>query len=111
MKSDNKKQGIKTTNQKTTLIENENREYAECVVLKPVGYPFEFNLMDDDFEIKNKELFEEYAREQWLGLVVRENSHLFDQKIIPDYGFEIVTAKPNNSIISENTKIKLITDE
>ena len=111
MKSDNKKQGIKTTNQKTTLIENENREYAECVVLKPVGYPFEFNLMDDDFEIKNKELFEEYAREQWLGLVVRENSHLFDQKIIPDYGFEIVTARPNNSIISENTKIKLITDE
>ena len=111
MKSYNKKQGIKTTNQKTTLIENENREYAECVVLKPVGYPFEFNLMDDDFEIKNKELFEEYAREQWLGLVVRENSHLFDQKIIPDYGFEIVTAKPNNSIISENTKIKLITDE
>ncbi len=111
MKSDNKKQGIKTANQKTTLIENENREYAECVVLKPVGYPFEFNLMDDDFEIKNKELFEEYAREQWLGLVVRENSHLFDQKIIPDYGFEIVTARPNNSIISENTKIKLITDE
>ena len=111
MKSDNKKPEIKSTNPKTTLIENENREYAECVVLKPVGYPFEFNLMDDDFEIKNKELFEEYAREQWLGLVVRENSHLFDQKIIPDYGFEIITAKPNNSIITENTKIKLITDE
>ncbi len=111
MKSDNKKPEIKSTNPKTTLIENENREYAECVVLKPVGYPFEFNLMEDDFEIKNKELFEEYAREQWLGLVVRENSHLFDQKIIPDYGFEIITAKPNNSIISENTKIKLITDE
>ena len=111
MKSDNKKPEIKSTNPKTTLIENENREYAECVLLKPVGYPFEFNLMEDDFEIKNKELFEEYAREQWLGLVVRENSHLFDQKIIPDYGFEIITAKPNNSIISENTKIKLITDE
>ena len=29
MKSDNKKQGIKTTNQKTTLIENENREYLD----------------------------------------------------------------------------------
>ncbi|MBQ2654396.1 MAG: AAA family ATPase [Methanobrevibacter sp.] len=111
MKSDNKKPEKKSTNPKTTLIENENREYAECVVLKPVGYPFEFNLMDDDFEIKNKELFEEYAREQWLGLVVRENSHLFDQKIIPDYGFEIISAKPDNSIISENTKIKLITDE
>jgi len=111
LKSDNKKVEIKTTNQKPTKIENDNKEYAQCVVLKPVGYPFDFNMMEDDFEIKNHELFEEYAREQWLGLVVKENSHLFDQKIIPDYGFEIVSAKPNNSIISENTKIKLITDE
>ena len=91
--------------------DSENKEYAEYVVLKPVGYPFDFNLMDEDIEITNSALFEEYAREQWLGLVVCENSHLFDQKIIPDYGFEIVTAKPNNSIISEKTKIKLITDE
>ncbi len=111
LKSDNKKAEIKTTNQKQPLKETESKEYAECVVLKPVGYPFEFNLMDENIEITNKELFEEYAREQWLGLVVRENSHLFDQKIIPDYGFEIIKAKPNNSIISENTKIKLITDE
>ena len=111
LKSDNKKQELKTTNPKQPIKENENREYAECVVLKPVGYPFEFNLMDENIEITNKELFEEYAREQWLGLVVRENSHLFDQKIIPDYGFEIVKAKPNNSIISENTRIKLINDE
>ena len=111
MKSDNKITELKTTNQKQSIKETESKEYAECVVLKPVGYPFEFNLMDDDIEITNKELFEEYAREQWLGLVVRENSHLFDQKIIPDYGFEIIKAKPNNSIISENTKIKLITDE
>ena len=111
LKSDNKQQELKTTNQKQPIKEIENREYAECVVLKPVGYPFEFNLMDENIEITNKELFEEYAREQWLGLVVRENSHLFDQKIIPDYGFEIVKAKPNNSIISENTKIKLINDE
>ena len=111
MKSDNKKQEMKTANQKPVVIENENREYAELVVLKPVGYPFDFTLMDEDIEITNRVLFEEYAREQWLGLVVREKSHLFDQKIIPDYGFEIVTAKPNNSIISENTRIKIITDE
>ena len=111
MKSDNKKAEIKTTNQKQTKIEVENKEYAECVVLRPVGYPFEFNLMDDEIEITNKELFEEYARDQWLGLVVKENSHLFDQKIMPDYGFEIIKAKPNNSIISETTRIKIITDE
>ena len=87
------------------------KNMLNVLLLKPVGYPFEFNLMDEDIVITNKELFEEYAREQWLGLVVCENSHLFDQKIIPDYGFEIISAKPNNSIISEKTKIKLITDE
>ena len=111
MKSDNKKQEIKSANQKPVIKETEDKEYAELVVLKPVGYPFDFNLMEEDIEITNTDLFEEYAREQWLGLVVREKSHLFDQKIIPDYGFEIVTAKPNNTIISENTKIKIITDE
>lgn len=46
-----------------------------------------------------------------MGLEVNENSYLFDQKIIPDYGFEIITAKPNGSIISEKTKIKLIDEE
>ena len=111
LKSDNKKTEMKTTTQKQSKIESENKEYAGCVVIRPVGYPFEFSLMDENIEITNKELFEEYARDQLLGLVVRENSHLFDQKIIPDYGFEIVKAKPNNSIITENTKIKLITDE
>ena len=111
MKSNNKKQEIKTTTQKTSKIENDDKEYAQLVVIKPVGYPFDFALMDEDIEIKNIELFEEYAREQWLGLVVREKSHLFDQKIIPDYGFEIVSAKPNNSIISEDTRIKIIIDK
>ncbi len=111
MKNDNKKQEIKTTNQKQSIKDIEDREDAEYIILKPVGYPFDFTLMEDNIEINNEKLFEEYAREQWQGLVVKESSHLFDQKIIPDYGFEIVTAKPNNSIITENTRIKLITDE
>ena len=111
MKSDNKQKEMKITTQKIDKIENENKEYADLVVIKPVGYPFDFNLMDENIEITNTSLFEEYAREQWLGLVVCEKSFLFDQKIIPDYGFEIITAKPNNSIISDSTKIKIISDE
>ncbi len=111
LKSDSKQHEIKTTNQKTSKVENDDKDYAELVVVKPVGYPFDFTVMDDDIEITNTKLFEEYAREQWLGLVVCEKSHLFDQKIIPDYGFEIVTAKPDNSLIGENTKIQIITDK
>lgn len=111
LKSDSKQLEIKTNNQKTSKIENENKDCAELVVIKPVGYPFDFTLMDENIEITNTGLFEEYAREQWMGLVVKENAFLFDQKIIPDYGFEIISAKPDNSIISEKTKIKIITDE
>lgn len=111
MKNDNKKQEINKTTAKQSKLDLEDRENAECVILKPVGYPFEFNLMDEDVVITNKELFEEYAREQWLGLVVSESSHLFDQKIIPDYGFEVISAKPDNSIIAETTRIKLVSDE
>lgn len=111
MKNDSKQIDKKTSPTKSTVIENENKEYAECVVIKPIGYPFDFDLMDNEIEIKNKELFQEYAREQWLGLVVCKDSYLFDQKIIPDYGFKIISVKPDDSIISENTKIKIITDE
>ena len=111
IKSNNKLKDLKTTSQKYDKIEKDNNNYADLVVIKPVGYPFDFNMVEDDIEITNDKLFEQYAREQWLGLEVSEESYLFDQKIIPDYGFEIVTAKPNNSIISESTEIKVINDE
>ncbi|MBE6499557.1 MAG: AAA family ATPase [Methanobrevibacter thaueri] len=111
LKSDNKFIEHKTNPQKHSVNDNENHEYAELIVVKPIGYPFEFNILDGELKITNSTLFEEYAREQWLGLLVRESAYLFDQKIIPDYGFEIITAKPDNSIISEKTRIKIITDE
>ena len=61
MKTDNKKPELKSTTSKSAKKENENKEFAECVVLRAVGYPFDFNLMENDFEIKNKKLFEEYT--------------------------------------------------
>ena len=108
MKTNNKTHETKPSNPKSKPAQKENTPFAECIVLKPVGYPFDFAMMENNLEIIDKALFEEYAREQWLGLVVKENSYLFDQKIIPDYGFQIVSLNPNNSIISENTKIKLL---
>ncbi len=111
MKTNNKTHETKTiSNPKSkTRAKKKTLLFAECIILKPVGYPFfDFAMMENNLEIIDKALFEEYAREQWLGLVVKENSYLFDQKIIPDYGFQIVSLNPNNSIISENTKIKLL---
>ena len=53
LKSDSKQLEIKTNNQKTSKIENENKDCAELVVIKPVGYPFDFTLMDENIEITN----------------------------------------------------------
>lgn len=111
MKTNNKKIEIKSSSSAKFSKASEENIACQTLVLKAVGYPFNFNLMETDLEIVNEELFEEYSREQWLGLIVKENSYLFDQKIVPDYGFKIVTAVPNNSIINENTKITLIENE
>lgn len=108
MKTNNLQQETKTHNSKPKPNKLEDAVFTESVTLKAMGYPFNFNLMETNLEIKDEKLFEEYAKEQWLGLEVNEGSYLFDQKIIPDYGFKIIDAKPNNSIISEKTKIRII---
>ena len=108
MKSDNKSQEIKINNPKKTNTKKDLEIKTDKLVLKAIGYPFNFSLMETNLEITNEALFEEYCKEQWLGLEVSEGSYLFDQKIIPDYGFEIISAKPNNSVINDNTKITII---
>lgn len=108
LKNNNIKIDPKSTKTKQKVNKVDKTIYTKFVEIQPIGYPFDFNLMEDDLEINDIVLFEEYAREQWLGLTVKEGAFLFDQKIIPDYGFKILTAKPNDSVISENTIIKLV---
>ena len=111
MKNNSQKSELKNTSQKSAVFESDNKRNAECVVLKTAGYPFEFDLMENTLEITDKSLFEQYARDQWLGMEINSESYLFDQKIIPDFAFKVVSVKPENSIISETTKIKIIIDE
>jgi AAA family ATPase len=76
------------------------------LVLETAGYPFSFGMLESpNIEISDKYLFEQYAKEQWVGSVVEIGSYLFDQKILPDYAFRVVAVYPNNSIITENTAI------
>ncbi len=101
----------KSTNTITTSKVNNNKE-AKAVVLKAVGYPFNFALMDgSNIEISDKVLFEQYARDQWIGMDVSEGTYLFDQKIIPDFAFKVITVFPNNSVIGENTSIVIVEEE
>lgn len=112
MKSDNKlsKSKISSKNLNSTN-ENSNKE-TKIMVLKSAGYPFNFSLMENPkLEVSDKTLFEYYAKDQWLGTIAIEGSYLFDQKIIPDFGFKILTAYPNNSMIGEKTSIILLDEE
>lgn len=82
---------------------------TKLVVLQSIGYPFLCNLVDNPkVEIFDKELFELYAREQWIGCSVKEGSFLFDQKLLPDFAFKIIKAHPDESTITQNTSILLM---
>ncbi|WP_245637477.1 AAA family ATPase [Methanobrevibacter filiformis] len=85
---------------------------TRALVLEGAGYPFKLSIMEPPkIEMFDRDLFEQYAKEQWLGSAVSEGSYLFDQKILPDFGFKVITAVPNNSIISEDTSIVLLVNE
>ncbi len=111
MKNNSKQNEPKNQNQKSEVFIGKGETVAESIVLKAAGYPFDFELMEDKLEITDKKLFEHYARDQWLGIKISNNSYLFDQKIIPDFAFKVLSVTPEESIISETTKIKIIIED
>jgi AAA family ATPase len=82
---------------------------ARLVVLRDVGYPFRLkgDPKPTGLAVDNEDLFEDYAREQWMGSVVKTGMYLFDRYIIPDYAFQIKSVEPENSIINKKTRILL----
>ena len=104
-KSANKKKPEVSIISKAAYSENETK----VLVLETAGYPFNFGLLEGpNLEISDKVLFEQYAIDQWSGTSVRTGSYLFDQKIIPDFAFKIITAYPEDSVIGENTSIEIV---
>ena len=109
VKSENKSSNVKKSEVsiKNKTIFNENE--TKVLVLETAGYPFNFGLLEGpNLEISDKVLFEQYAIDQWGGTLVRTGSYLFDQKIIPDFAFKIITAYPEDSVIGENTTIEIV---
>ncbi|MGQ4910586.1 MAG: AAA family ATPase [Candidatus Thorarchaeota archaeon] len=82
---------------------------ARLVILKDVGYPFRLkgDPKPSGLTVDNEDLFADYAREQWMGSIVKSGMYLFDRYIIPDYAFQVDKVEPENSIISKNTRITL----
>lgn len=111
VKSENKSSNIKKSEvsikNKSSFSDNETK----VLVLETAGYPFNFGLLEGpNLEISDRVLFEQYAIDQWSGTRVKTGSYLFDQKIIPDFAFKILTAHPENSVIGENTSIVIVTN-
>ncbi len=110
----NVKSENKSSSKKKSEVSIKNRaSFSEIetkvLVLETAGYPFNFGLLESpNLEISDKVLFEQYAIDQWSGTSVRTGSYLFDQKIIPDFAFKIITAYPEDSVIGENTSIEIV---
>ncbi len=99
------KESSKKTSQKQTI----EVPSAKTVILRDMGYPFRVkgDPRSTGLEVDSEELFADYAREQWMGTIVRHGLYLFDRYIMPDYAFQVVEVKPEESVIAKNTKIRL----
>lgn len=101
--------------QKTPIRQQEainERTETKLIVLKPIGYPLESSYIDTpEIEVKNKELFDIYAKEQWKDYKVHKNQYLFDQKLIPDFAFQVVEIRPDYSYITSNTSFLVLPTE
>ena len=99
VKSENKSSSKKKSEVSIKNRASFNEIETKVIVLETAGYPFNFGLLEGpNLEISDKVLFEQYAIDQWSGTSVRTGSYLFDQKIIPDFAFKIITAYPEDSV-------------
>jgi AAA family ATPase len=76
---------------------------AKFVVLKPAGYPMKCEF--DYPEVSEPRVFDYYAREQWLGTMVKKGDYLFDRRMYPDFAFEVINMEPKHATIGKSTAI------
>lgn len=83
---------------------------AKEVVLRPAGYPLEVNSVPVNpiLRIRDEKLFSAYAVDQWQGIKVKPTDYLFDQLLLPDFAFEVVSVMPTEAHIVAETNIRLI---
>ncbi|MEM2142167.1 MAG: AAA family ATPase [Candidatus Thorarchaeota archaeon] len=109
--------GAKTqTNVRGSTKKNSKGHGAEVpgatrLVLREVGYPFRLrgDPKPGGLEVDSIELFTEYAREQWIGSIVRTGIYLFDRYVMPDFAFQVMEVEPPEAVITRHTDIVLQT--
>ena len=82
---------------------------TKLLVLRDIGYPFRIkgDPKPTGLEIDSEELFEDYAREQWIGTIVKKDIYLFDRYILPDFAFQVIDVEPDKSVIAKETHVRL----
>ena len=99
---------VKAKHSKREGGENFNARPARMIKLAPAGFPIRELHRNYPINIEKEDLFELYAKEQWIGSIVKIGDYLFDQRVIPDFAFQIKSALPTGNVkIVENTIIKL----
>ena len=103
---------IKTKHSKRVVTDKDDARPARLIRLRPVGFPIREMHRNLSINIENLELFELYAKEQWMGSIVSIDDYLFDQRVIPDFAYQVTRALPTGAVkISDNTIIEIDTSD
>ena len=77
------------------------------VVLEPAGFPIRVSSENVKVSADDPVLFNIYARDQWIGEIVKEGDYLFDNSILPDYAFKVISTYPKEGgMITSETVFK-----
>jgi AAA family ATPase len=99
---------IKAKHSKRIVSEKESARPARHIKIRPVGFPIREMHRNYFVNIENFDLFELYAKEQWMGSIVSANDFLFDQRVIPDYAYQVKRVHPSGAVkITEDTIIEV----
>lgn len=80
---------------------------ARLVWIRAAGFPLK-DPVNYPISVTDEKLFEVYAKDQWIGSTVSVGDYIFDQRIIPDFAFEIMKVLPLGTVtIAEDTIVRL----
>ena len=77
---------------------------AKYCILRGAGYPLVTTSYDYP-KVSEQKVFEYYAKEQWNGIRVKKGDYLFDDRMFPDFAFEVVKVEPEGTVISWSSVI------
>ncbi|RMF90077.1 MAG: AAA family ATPase [Methanobacteriota archaeon] len=99
---------VKTKQARRLVVEKTYARPARFVRLKPVGFPIKELHRNYFVNVEREDLFEIYAKEQWMGSVIATGDYLFDQRVIPDFAYQVTKVLPSGVVkIAEDTIVEI----